>query len=364
VHLARLWLTDFRCYQHAELELATGITVVSGANAQGKTSLLEAVAWAATGSSFRGVPDAALVRAGRDVAIVRTDVVDDEREQRFEAEIHVVGRNRVQVNGRALRRVQDRASVMRVTVFAPDDLQLVKAGPAGRRAYLDDLLVTIAPRYAAVRGEYDRILRQRNALLKQGLRTRDDEHTLDVFDTQLAASGAELVRGRLRMLDDLVPLVDASYRELAGDAVGVGAAYESSWLPDPTADPEPVLRAALRDRRRAEQERRVTLAGPHRDEWRLEIGALDSRVHSSQGEQRTLALALRVAGHRLATDVVGSAPILLLDDVFSELDEQRAAALLAHLDSGQTLVTTAGTIPTGLRAQQVLRVDAGRLEAA
>src|SRR5262245_62369538 len=133
MHLARLWLTDFRCYQHVELELSTGITVISGANAQGKTSLLEAVAWAATGSSFRGVPDAALVRAGEDVAIVRADVVDGERVQRFEAEIHAVGRNRVQVNGQALRRVQDRAAVMRVTVFAPDDLQLVKSGPAGRR---------------------------------------------------------------------------------------------------------------------------------------------------------------------------------------------------------------------------------------
>jgi DNA replication and repair protein RecF len=364
VHLARLWLTDFRCYQHADVELAGGVTVVSGANAQGKTSLLEAVAWAATGSSFRGVPDAALVRAGHDVAIVRADVVDGERVQRFEAEIHAVGRNRVQVNGQVLRRVQDRAAVMRVTVFAPDDLQVVKAGPGGRRGYLDDLLVAIAPRYAAVRGEYDRILRQRNALLKQGVRSRDDEHTLDVFDAQLAASGAELAAGRLRMLDDLVPLVDASYRELAGDAVGVGATYESSWLPDPTAEPESALRIALVERRRAELERRVTLAGPHRDEWRLEIGALDSRLHASQGEQRTLALALRVAGHRLATGILGSAPVLLLDDVFSELDDQRAAALLAHLDSGQTLVTTAGAIPAALHAQQVLRVDAGQLAAA
>ena len=284
--------------------------------------------------------------------------------QRFEAEIHAVGRNRVQVNGQAVRRVQDRAAVMRVTVFAPDDLQLVKAGPAGRRAYLDDLLVAIAPRYAAVRVEYDRILRQRNALLKQGVRNRDDEHTLDVFDAQLAASGAELARGRLRMLGDLAPLVDASYRELAGDATRVHAAYESSWLPDPAAEPEPALQAALRERRRAEQDRRVTLAGPHRDEWRLEIGALDSRLHASQGEQRTLALALRVGGHRLCTEVGGTPPVLLLDDVFSELDEHRAAALLAHLDSGQTLVTTAGATPAGLRAEQVVRVDAGRLEAA
>src|SRR5215510_2005650 len=166
--LASLSLRDFRCYEEADVAFPPGVTLIIGANAQGKTSLLEAVAWAATGSSFRGVPDAALVRAGEDVAIVRADVVDGERVQRFEAEIHAVGRNRVQANGQAVRRVQDRAAVMRVTVFAPDDLQLVKSGPAGRRAYLDDLLVATAPRYAAVRVEYDRILRQRNALLKQG----------------------------------------------------------------------------------------------------------------------------------------------------------------------------------------------------
>jgi DNA replication and repair protein RecF len=364
MHLARLWLTDFRCYAHAELELTTGVTVIAGANAQGKTSLLEAAAWIATGASFRGVPDAALVRAGRDVAVVRAEIVEGERGQRFEAEIRAAGRNRVQVNGQSLRRVQDRAEVLRVTVFAPDDLQLVKSGPAGRRAYLDDLLVATAPRFAAVRVEYDRVVRQRNALLKLGLRSRDDEHTLEVFDEQLAASGAELVAGRLRMLDRLAPLVDAAYRELAGPADGVVATYDSSWFPDVAAEPGPTLLRALRDRRRAEQERRVTLAGPHRDEWRLVVGALDSRTHASQGEQRTLALALRVAGHRLCTDVIGTPPVLLLDDVFSELDEQRAGALLAHLDAGQTLVTTAGAMPDGLRAQQVVRVDAGRLEAA
>ena len=196
------------------------------------------------------------------------------------------------------------------------------------------------------------------------MRNRDDERTLDVFDEQLATAGAELARGRLRMLGDLVPLVDTSYQELAGPAARIDAAYEASWLPDPAAEPEPALQAALRDRRRAEQDRRVTLVGPHRDEWRLEIGTLDSRLHASQGEQRTLALALRLAGHRLCTEVGGTPPLLLLDDVFSELDAQRAAALLAHLDSGQTLVTTAGATPAGLRADQVVRVDAGRLEAA
>jgi DNA replication and repair protein RecF len=364
MYLAGLWLTDFRCYREAQLELAPGVTVVSGANAQGKTSLLEAVSWVATGASFRGVLDAALVRTGCESAIVRAQVVDGARTQLLEAEIRANGRNRVRVNQQTLRRAQDRAELLRVTVFSPDDLQLVKGGPAGRRGYLDDLLVSIAPRYAAVRVDYERVLRQRNALLRHGVHDSDDRHTLDVFDAQLARAGAELTRGRLRLLERLTPVVDEAYRELAGNAVPITAVYESAWLGADADEPEPAFLVALQERRRAEQERRVTLAGPHRDEWRLQIGALDSRVHSSQGEQRTLALALRVAGHRLGTDVTGTPPVLLLDDVFSELDEHRTAALLANLDAGQTLVTTAGPVPTVLRAEQVVRVDAGRLQAA
>ena len=377
MHLAGLWLTDFRCYREAELRLAPGVTVISGANAQGKTSLLEAVAWAATGASFRGVPDAALVRAGCEAAILRAEVVDDTRVQLLEAEIRASGRNRVRVNRQTLKRAQDRAELVRVTVFAPDDLQLVKGGPAGRREYLDDLLVAAAPRYAAVRGDYERVLRQRNALLRHGMRNADDERTLEVFNTQLARAGAELTRGRLRMLERLTPLVRDAYQELAGTStiadrasrlgLRVGLARTNSPFghgAGPDDQLESALLAALGERRKAELDRGITLAGPHRDEWRLRVDALDSRSHASQGEQRTLALALRLAGHRLCTDVIGTPPVLLLDDVFSELDNQRAAALLAHLDAGQTLVTTAGAIPAGLHAEQLLRVDDGRLEAA
>jgi DNA replication and repair protein RecF len=375
MHLTGLWLTDFRCYREAALHFSPGVTVVRGANAQGKTSLLEAVAWAARGSSFRGVPDAALVRAGRDTAIVRAEVADGERAQLLEAEIHAVGRNRVRLNRQPVTRARDRAEFVRVTVFAPDDLQLVKGGPAGRRDFLDDLLVAVAPRYASVRSDYERVLRQRNALLRAGLRNADDSATLEVFDGQLAQTGAALTSGRTRLLGRLEPLVGAAYAELAGDDQVVAAAYESAWWTeeradgleadaDATAAREEALLRALAERRRAELDRRVTLAGPHRDEWRLQIDALDSRVHSSQGEQRTLALALRIAGHRLTTDVLGSPPVLLLDDVFSELDERRAAALLAHLDKGQTIVTTAGEVPPGVHAARQLLIDNGRVEEA
>jgi len=368
VHLAGLWLTDFRCYEAATLHFPPGVTVICGANAQGKTSLLEAVGWAATGKSFRGVPDSALVRAGQETAILRAEVVDDERTQLLEAEIRASGRNRVQLNRNAVQRSRDLLGLMRVTVFAPDDLQLVKGGPAGRRDYLDDLLVTLSPRYEAARADYERVLKQRNALLRGGLRGEDAVGTLDVFDLQLAAAGAELARGRVKLLERLVPAVADAYAELAGERTPITTTYEAEWVPqglaDHAGDLQEALLTAFASHRKSEVDRGVTLVGPHRDEWRLLVGGMESRTHASQGEQRTLALALRLGGHRLAGELTGSAPVLLLDDVFSELDDQRAVALVAHLDAGQTLVTTAGTVPRGISADRMLRVDAGRVEEA
>ncbi len=365
MHLASLWLTDFRCYEEATLRLPAGVTVISGANAQGKTSLLEAVGWAATGKSFRGVADSALVRSGAEAAILRAEVVDGARVQLLEAEIRASGRNRVQLNKHPLQRTRDLLGLMRVTVFAPDDLQLVKGGPAGRRDYLDDLLVAISPRYEAARSDYERVLKQRNALLRGGLRGDDAESTLEIFDLQLAAAGAELARGRLKLLERLVPAVAEAYDELAGGRTPISTAYEAEWATTGLDGPlDQALLDAFAAHRKAEVDRGLTLVGPHRDEWRLLIGGLESRTHASQGEQRTLALALRLGGHRLSAELTDSAPVLLLDDVFSELDDQRAVALVAHLDAAQTLVTTAGTVPRGIAADRMLRVDAGRVEEA
>jgi DNA replication and repair protein RecF len=258
---------------------------------------------------------------------------------------------------------------MRVTVFAPDDLQLVKGGPSGRRDYLDDLLVTLSPRYEAARADYERVLKQRNALLRGGLRGEDAIGTLDVFDLQLAAAGAELARGRVKLLERLVPAVADAYAELAGARTPITTTYEADWAGDgltdlADADLQEALLDAFAAHRKAEVDRGVTLVGPHRDEWRLLVGGMESRTHASQGEQRTLALALRLGGHRLAGELTGSAPVLLLDDVFSELDDQRAVALVAHLDAGQTLVTTAGAVPRGISADRMLRVAAGHVEEA
>jgi DNA replication and repair protein RecF len=362
-HLA---LTDFRCYSAVDLALPAGVTVVAGANGEGKTSLLEALGWAATARSFRGVPDAALVRSGVDAAYVRVAVQEPDREQLLEAEIRAAGRNRVRVNRHPLARARDLLGLVRVTTFAPDDLQLVKGGPAERRAYLDDLLVALAPRYDAVRGDFERVLKHRNALLRQGTRGPDAESTLAVFDEQLVKAGSELVRGRLRLAARLLPFVRADYQRLATAGDDVDAAYEAEWaegsVPPAADDVAVLLRGALAARRAAELERGVTLVGPHRDEWRLRLNGLDARLHASQGEQRTLALGLRLAGHRVCTDVVGTDPVLLLDDVFSELDPDRGEALVEQLPAGQTLITTASTVPSAVHPERRLRVREGHIE--
>jgi len=355
--VGHLWLTDFRCFPHVDIELTPGLTVLYGANGQGKTSLLEAITWVARTKSFRGVSDALLVRANATEAVVRAEVVTGERRQLFEAEIRAAGRNRIMCNKQPVSRVRDLHGLLRVTVFSPDDLALVKGGPAERRDYLDELLTTLSPRYDAARTDYERVLKQRNALLRGGVRDEDARVTLDVFDDQLVTAASELVRGRLRLVDRLVPAVTRGYCALGGDESHIGAAYEAEWSDG--GDIEPSLRAALETKRKAELDRGLTLVGPHRDEWHLTINELDARHQASQGEQRTLALALRLAGHEVVAELTGAVPVLLLDDVFSELDADRAAALVRNLPAGQTLLTTAGAVPAAVEPERRLYIRAG-----
>ena len=373
MRLAHLWLTDFRGHQASEVEVGPGITVLAGGNAQGKTTVLEAVGWLARMSSFRGAPDSALVRVGCEKAIVRAEVVPanrgpDVRPDLIEAEIAVAGRNRVLLNRKPLPRARDLLGSLRVTVFAPDDLRLVKAGPAERRTELDDLLVALSPRYDAVQSDYERVLKHRNAWLRTWSRA-DDPATLDVWDDQLVRAGAELVRGRLKLLDRLAAPLGKAYGDVAGAAADVAGAYDAAWAGDVILDETrlddvaPLLAEAVAHSRSADLERRLTLVGPHRDDWRLSIDGLDARRFASQGEQRSLALAVRLAGHAVINEVVGEPPVLLLDDVFSELDEGRANNLVAHMPIAQALVTTAGALPPGLPAERVVWVAGGRLEA-
>ena len=358
MQLRRLWLTDFRSYEAADVALAPGLTAVVGDNGQGKSNLLEAVAYLATLSSFRGAPTEALVRQGASTAVVRAEIARDDRELLVEAEIVPGGRSRLQVNRQRVQRSRDLLGALRVSVFAPDDLALVKAGPAGRRRFLDDALVALSPRNDDLRTEVDRVLRQRNALLKQaaGRLSPEVELTLDVWDEKLVTAGTRLGERRVALLADLSPYLGRAYGDLAGADVEIGARYESAWWGS-----EGGLAAALAAARDEELRRRLTLVGPHRDEVAFSIDGLPARTHASQGEQRSLALALRLAAHRLVADATETPPVLLLDDVFSELDPARCDALVTHLlaTGAQTIVTTAGALPPTAHPDAVLRIAGG-----
>ena len=354
MELRRVWLTDFRSYASAEVELAPGLTAVVGRNGQGKTNLLEAMAYLASLSSFRGAPTEALIRTGAAQAIVRAEGVRDGRDLLIEAEINRVGRNRVQVNRQRLQRSRDLLGALRVTVFSPDDLVLVKGGPGERRTYVDDVIVAASPKQDALRGELDRVLRQRNALLKQakGRLTPDVATTLDVWDAKLAQAGDAWVAARRALVDRLRPVLAAAYDRVAQEQAEVTVGYDAPWHAGGLGE---ALAAARGD----DVRRGVSTVGPHRDEIDLGIAGLPARTHASQGEQRSLAWALRLAAHEVVTEAAEAAPVLLLDDVFSELDPRRCAALLEHLPAGQTVLTTAGGLPPGASPELVLEVDAG-----
>jgi DNA replication and repair protein RecF len=358
VRLDRLWLTSFRSYADAELApAADGLTVITGVNGQGKTNLLEAIAYLATLTSFRGAPDDALIKVGAEQAIVRAEGVRDDRRLLLEAEINRTGRNRVLVNRQPLRRSRDLLGALRVSVFAPDDLALVKGGPAERRRFLDDALVAVHPRNDALRSDLDRILRQRTTLLKQagGRLSAEIAATLDVWDAKLAETGAALAEARQRLVSDLEPVVGKAYDRVASTAAVVTMAYHRSWEGD--------LAGALAAARTDDIRRGVSTVGPHRDELELRINELPSRTHASQGEQRSLALALRLGAHDVVAEAAGSPPVLLLDDVCSELDPGRSEALMESLPAGQALLTTAGPMPPGATPVLVLRVADGRVAA-
>ncbi len=357
----RLALLDFRNYRDATFELHPGVTAVLGDNGQGKTNLAEALAYLSTLSSFRGAPTESLVRDGADLAVIRAELHDeDDRTSLVEAEITTVGRNRVQVNKQRLPRIRDLLGVVRVSVFSPDDLVVVKGGPGDRRRLLDDALVALATKYDALRLELDRIVRQRNTLLKQsgpkqsGSGRVDPEviSTLDVWDARLTEVGERFGLARATLVERCAPMVVEAYEQLAGSPTSVELTYDPPWRAVGLA--EALLAARDDDLRRG-----ISTVGPHRDEVGFRVGGLPARTHASQGEQRTLALALRLAIHRLVAERTGSTPVLVLDDVLSELDPRRAEALLGHLPSGQVVITSAAELPAAARPDSVLRIHDG-----
>jgi len=363
VHLTRLALTDFRSYPSTDVALGPGVTIFSGPNGEGKTNLVEAVGYVATLASHRAAHDAPLIRQGAERAIIRASVHDAARDALVEIELNPGRANRVRLNRAPLTRPREILGVLSTVLFAPEDLALVKGDPGERRRFLDDLLVAMAPRYAAVRADYDRVLRQRTALLKsagpkggpKGNRQSREAvmSTLDVWDAHLARAGAELLVAREHLVAAVRPHVERAYTAVAGDGGPASIEYRRSFeSPQATASEgashvervkaaEDALRAALAEVRDSELDRGVCLAGPHRDELELAVRGLPARGYASHGESWSLALALRLASFDLLR-AGREDPVLILDDVFAELDtgrRDRLAALVAEAE--QVLVTAA-----------------------
>ena len=363
MHVSSLSLTDFRSYPEVDLALRPGVTTFLGPNGNGKTNLVEAVGYLATLGSHRVATDAPLVRAGAARAVVRGSVVRDGRSTLIEVEITAGRANRARVNRAPVPRPREVLGLLRTVLFAPEDLALVKGDPAERRRWLDDLLVARAPRLAGVRADYERVLRQRNALLRSAgpaARSRAaDLSTLEVWDTHLARTGGELLAARLTLLDELRAPVSAAYAAVAGESgathagagdmppaqVQAGLTYRSSLGADlPPAADRAALSGALLDatraRRREELERGVSLVGPHRDDVVLALGDLPARGYASHGESWSFALALRLGAYDLLR-ADGGEPVLVLDDVFAELDAGRRARLARRVAGAEQVLLTA-----------------------
>ncbi|MFD7224581.1 DNA replication/repair protein RecF [Streptomyces sp. NPDC059892] len=374
MHVTHLSLADFRSYARVEVPLDPGVTAFVGANGQGKTNLVEAVGYLATLGSHRVSSDAPLVRMGADRAVIRAAVTQGERSQLVELELNPGRANRARINRSSQVRPRDVLGIVRTVLFAPEDLALVKGDPGERRRFLDELITARSPRMAGVRSDYDRVLRQRNTLLKSAAMARRhggrgmDLSTLDVWDQHLARAGAELLAQRVDLVATLQPLADKAYEQLApgggpvaleyrssagdpgdpgapgasgDDASGPGAA-DGLGAPGVTSRDElyGYLLAALAGVRKQEIERGVTLVGPHRDDLVLKLGRLPAKGYASHGECWSFALALRLASYDLLR-AEGNEPVLVLDDVFAELDARRRERLAELVLPGEQVLVTA-----------------------
>jgi len=374
MYVTHLHLVDYRSYAEIEVPLQPGVCVFVGSNGQGKTNLVEAVEYLATLSSHRVAADAPLVRAGAERATVRARVqagIDDTRSLLLELDIVPGKANRAKLNRAPLKRARDLLGALVVVLFSPEDLSIVKGDPSERRRFLDDLLVARWPRFSGIRADYDRVLRQRNALLKSlsGRTGRvagaDVAATLDTWDEHLAQLGAELVVARIATLTDLAEHVADAYRSIAPVNNEAQATYVSSnavvadvpLVRDEIAE---VLRIRMSERRGEEIARGVSLVGPHRDDIALQIGELPAKGYASHGESWSLACALRLAAFRLLR-ADGIEPVLILDDVFAELDITRRQRLAMGIaDAEQVLITAAvaADVPVELGGRR-FRVDSG-----
>lgn len=368
MHVAHLSLHNFRSYADLDVALEPGATAFIGRNGQGKTNLVEAIDYLSRLSSHRVATDAPLVRAGADQAIVRASVVKEGRTALLEVELNPGRANRARINRSPLPRPREIIGLVRTVVFAPDDLTLVKGDPSDRRKFLDDLLVLRTPRLVGVRSDYDRILKQRNSLLKTAGVARGSSRdaamsTLEIWDDNLARVGAELLGARLRLVEDLLPYVGKAYEAVARGATRDDADLDYKASIELGDDLQAALLAAIAAKRKDELDRGISLVGPHRDDLFLTLGDGDLRLpvkgYASHGESWSFALALRLASYDLLR-ADGDDPILVLDDVFAELDTERRAQL-AQLVAGaeQVLVTAAvaADVPEALQGVRFVVAD-------
>ncbi|MEO5875637.1 MAG: DNA replication/repair protein RecF [Streptosporangiaceae bacterium] len=374
MHVAHLTLADYRSYASAEVPLEPGVTAFVGPNGQGKTNLVEAIGYVATHGSHRVATDAPLIRQGAPRAIIRAKVVRDVREAFIEMEINVGRANRVRLNRNAVPRPRDILGMLRTVLFAPEDLALVKGDPGERRRFLDELLTTRTPRFSGVRADYDRVLKQRNALLKTAVQQRRSPgpeliSTLEVWDSHLVQVGAELLAARIDLVNVLGPLVAKAYAELAPSGVA-GLEYRSSLGEDveistDRAQLAEVLLEGIAAARRQELARGTSVVGPHRDELLLKLGDLPARGYASHGESWSFALALRLAAYELLR-AEGDDPVLILDDVFAELDTGRRRRLAEMVAPAEQVLITAA-VPEDVPAELVgasYRVSEGEVDRA
>ena len=356
-----LQLTDFRNYERLQLELGAGVHAIVGFNAAGKTNLAEALVVVSTMKSFRGVANDHVVRRGAESAFLRADIVhDDEREFLVEIELKTAGRSIPQVNRKRINRTRDLLGVLRTTVFSPDDRFLVYGGASERRAFLDDSIVAADPSRFDLVGELERVLRQRNALLKEsGYRpSASTLAALDAWDDKLASVGDEVGRARAEFVAIISPLVQTAYESLLDRECVVRLSYDAPWR-------EHGLAAALAESRDDDLRRGTSTVGPHRDDVVVELDDFATRTQGSHGEQQSLGLALRMAAHQAVTNKHGSPPVVVLDDVLAALDPERSKKLfdrlLAVVPYRQMIVTSAHHLPDSPRITQWLRVSAGQV---
>jgi DNA replication and repair protein RecF len=412
VYLEKLSLTDFRSYAQVDLSLEPGVTVLVGSNGIGKTNLMEAIGYLATLNSHRVSTDAPLLRFGTERAMIRAKLVRGEQATVLELEINASRANRGRINRSNPVRARDLLGICQTVLFAPEDLALVKGDPSNRRRFLDELLVSLIPRHAATRSDYDRVLKQRNALLKSGRTgkfTAGHEATLDVWDQHMARAGAELLHARLELVERLQPHLKNAYAQLTDGSKEAAAVYRSTLqdtLDDDgagaisgarpadgtatetgagtdaaTAAVPSVLAENLRllsveqlteryiqafaASRRKELERGISLVGPHRDELELVLGSAPAKGYASHGETWSMCLSLRLASYYVMLDDArtgGSPPILILDDVFAELDVQRRRKLAAIVSGAEQVLVTAAVeadIPAELTGRRVKVIPGG-----